>query len=128
MPKRKTIPVTLPASFLAKLAFGSRQRYVAVFWEGEIGSVVCYDGVVYKKAADQCEFVRLCCREDVAPLLQTHRVKVGWSAETAVTHWLVVDQEADEAFFMPIAQAYARVNPQKPIPEPRQMRLPFVDE
>jgi hypothetical protein len=128
MPKRKTIPVTLPATFLAKLEFRSRQRFVVVFWEGEISAIVAYDGVAYKKAADQCEFVRLCCREDVAALLQKHRAKVGWSPQTVVTHWLMIDQENDEASFMPVKEAYRRVNPQKAISEPTQMQLPFGEE
>ena len=128
MGKRRSIQVTVPTNFLAKLGFRSRQRFVVVFWEGEIGEIMCYDGVAFKKAADQCEFVRLCCREDVALLLQKHRVKVGWSAQTVVTHWFLIDQQADRAFFMPVDQAYARVSPQKPIVEPRQMHLPFADE
>jgi len=127
MPRRKTISITLPANFLAKLGFRSRQRHVVIFWEPEISATVCYDGVKYQRAADQCEFVRLCCREDVAPLLEKHHVKPGWSPETVVTHWLVIDQEADEASFMPVAQAYRRISPQKPILEPTQQRLPFGD-
>ena len=58
MPKRETIPVKLPVTFLAKMGFRSRQRYVVVYWEPEISATVCYDGVAYRKATDQCEFVR----------------------------------------------------------------------
>ena len=128
MPKRKTIPVKLPPKFLAKLGFLSRQRFVVVFWEPEIASVVCYDGVKYQKAKDQREFVHLCVWTDVTPLLQKHRVKVGWSAQTVVTHWLVIDQQAGEACFMGVDEAYRRVSPQKPILELKQKQLPFGDE
>ena len=128
MKKRKTIPVTLPPNFVTKLRFHSRQRYVVVFWEAEIQATVCYDGVKYRKANDQCVFVRLCCRTDVAPLLQKHHVKAGWSSRTKVTHWLVIDQQADEAFFMPAEEAYRRISPQKPIIEIRQQQLPFGDD
>ena len=128
MPKRKTIPVKLPTIFLTKLGFTSRQRFIVVFWEGEITSVVCYDGVKYQRAKDRCAFVALCCREDVAPFLEKHHVKVGWSARTKVTHWLVIDQDADEACFMTVEQAYRRVSPQKPILEPPQQRLLFGEE
>jgi hypothetical protein len=128
MPRRKTILVTFPATFLAKLGFRSRQRHVVVYWEGELSSVVCYDGVAYKNAADQRVFAALCCRDDVAALLLKHRVRLGWSSETVITHWLVIDQEADQAFFMPVAQAYARISPQKPILKPTQKRLPFREE
>ncbi|MGA2622017.1 MAG: hypothetical protein ABSF26_30870 [Thermoguttaceae bacterium] len=128
MPKRKTISVKLPANFLAKMGFMSRQRFVVVFWEGEINATVCYDGVKYQRAKGSCVFVGLCCREDVAALLEKHHVRVGWAATTVLTHWLVIDQQADEAFFMPVDQAYRRVSPQKPILEPTQQRLPFDEE
>jgi hypothetical protein len=127
MPKRRTIPVTLPPNFVTKLGFRSRQRFIVVFWEPEISAIVCYDGVKYQRAKDQCAYVALCCREDVAPLLEKHRARVGWAPQTVVTHWLVIDQQADQAFFMRVGQAYRLVSPQKPILEPTQQRLPFGD-
>jgi hypothetical protein len=113
---------------LRKLGFWSPQRLVVVFWENEIGAIMCYDGVIYKKAQDQCAFVSLCCRDEVASLLKKHRVKVGWSSRTNVTHWLVIDQEADKAFFARAGAAYDLVSPQKPIFELRQQRLPFPED